>query len=421
MNGPADGVVVAERFRIGRMLGQGGMGTVHEAVDLVLGRPVAIKVLRAGLASDERQLARFEREAHAAARLAHPNVVGVTELIRDDATGLALVMELLSGESLASRLERGPLSEKEAVTVMMQALDGLAAAHAAGMIHRDLKPANLFLVPIAGGILVKVLDFGIVKLAEEGPLPKLTRKGALIGTPTYMSPEQLNCQPVDVRSDVYSMGACLYEALVARPPYVGNHSLELIAAVGAGPPRDVRDIDRDVSLDLAHIVKVAMARDASARYQSAEAMREALRSASLERSTPRTPPQPRPTSRALSGSDTPLGPTESGPPKSRAWGWVALAAFVVTACGLGALLLDASSEIAVPPAPITPPAPAPVVRVPDAGAELPFGIDPPPEPAIPPPRPRHPVRAPGGARPTPEAPPASPGRVGEEVLDPFAH
>lgn len=286
--------VMAGRFRLGRELGRGGMGTVHEALELTLGRPVAIKVLREGIAADEQQVARFEREARAAACLAHPNVVGVTELIRDPVLGLGLVMELLVGESLHARLRRGPLAPAEAKSVFMQALDGLAAAHAAHMVHRDIKPSNVFLVPLASGHLVKLLDFGIVKLAEQGGLPKLTTRGAVLGTPAYMSPEQLACETVDARSDVYSIGACLYEALSGRAPYEAEHTPTLVAAVGAGPPPDLRDIGANVSTDLVHVVRTAMSRDPGGRYQSAAAMRDALRNAELDEppsahSEPRNP------------------------------------------------------------------------------------------------------------------------------------
>jgi hypothetical protein len=440
--------IVAGRFRLGRMLGSGGMGTVHEAVDVAIGRPCALKVLRAGLASDPQQLQRFEREARAAARLSHPNVVGVTELVKDEAMGMALVMELLAGESLATRLERGPLGEPEAVHVFVQALDGLAAAHAAGMVHRDLKPSNLFLVPVAGGPLVKVLDFGIVKLAEEGALPKLTRKGALIGTPTYMSPEQLNCETVDARSDVYSMGACLYEALIARPPYTGAHSLELIAAVGAGPPRDLREIDRDVSPDLAHIARVAMSRDPSGRYRSAEAMREALRGAKvgarpprkLEDRQTRAPEGKRRATSSASGTREALEvPVDRGP-----WRRMIVTSAVLSVVVAVAWWAIGTAEPAAPPAasarhaaPVrAAPDPAPRLLSPPRATPLvpdvPRGIDPPElaptEPAPPEhgrPRRRGSVtprsdedRAePRDDRSTDEAPSRG---VGEVVLDPFA-
>ncbi len=436
--------VVAGRFRIGRALGSGGRGTVYEAVDVPLGRPVALKVLRPRLATDPQQLARFEREARAAARLAHPNVVGVTELVKDPAIGLALVMELLAGESLATRLERGPLSGPEAVNVIMQALDGLAAAHAAGMVHRDLKPSNLFLVPIASGVLVKVLDFGIVKLAEEGALPKLTRKGALIGTPTYMSPEQINCEPVDARSDVYSMGACLYEALIARPPYVGTNSLELIAAVGGGPPPDLRELNREVALDLAHIARVAMSRDPGGRYQSAEAMREALRSADASSAVDAHAS----TSGGARASES-LITTLPSRRSALLLPVAALGILVASLAALGAWQWSRGSSppparasagpspappVAAPPAIAPPPSPAPERLPPalvDGGVAVPTGLDP-PEPAPPPPfpPPRAPPLPPGPRAqppalrpvPRPSAPtrrPRAP-RIGEDVLDPFA-
>jgi len=424
--------LMAGRFRLGRTLGTGGMGTVHEATDTAMDRPVALKLLRRELSHDKHQLQRFEREARAAAKLAHPNIVGVTELVKDDELGLGLVMELLAGQSLASRLEKGPLSEIEAVNVFMQALDGLSAAHAAGMVHRDLKPSNVFLVPIAGGVLVKLLDFGIVKLAEEGASLKLTRKGALIGTPTYMSPEQVACDPVDARSDVYSMGACLYEALSAQPPYDAPHSLALVAAVGAGPPRDLHDIDRDVSPDLVHVVRVAMARDRDARYQTAAAMREALRGAVIQ-SGPR---KPRAATTSIIRNASSLERTQISEtplprlPSSRR-GPVVFAIVTVALIGIALLALVAlgrgsptSTTGALPPATslapsttlaspppttlvlVPPPATTSVIAPPES--LIPRGVEPPPTTTA---RPHPPATT---TRPRPR------GRLGEDVMDPFA-
>ncbi|MFO0684674.1 MAG: serine/threonine-protein kinase [Sandaracinus sp.] len=435
------------RFRIGRELGAGGMGTVHEAIDLAIDRPVALKLLQRGLAADEHQVARFEREARAAAKLSHPNVIGVTELVRDEALGLGLVMELLHGESLASRLTRGALSEADAVAIFMQALDGLAAAHDAGMVHRDLKPSNVFLVPIAHGVLVKLLDFGIVKLAEEGAVPKLTRKGTLIGTPTYMSPEQVACDPVDARSDVYSMGACLYEALTARAPYVAPHTLALIAAVGGGPPVDLHDLDRSLSPDLVHIVRVAMSRDPNGRYQNARAMRAALANAVLGAppSAPTTASRaPTTGERTLAASAAPVStaPATAGEalPTGRRTPVIAffvvlglLAALALTwnamrgvggaggATGVAPSAVPVTTRAPAPP-PTTTPVPAPP---PEPTRTAAVGVDPPPPtPVAPPPTasaaPRpHPIERPHPSTAPPSTGPSRP-RVGEQIMDPFA-
>jgi serine/threonine-protein kinase len=403
------GRLLAGRFRLGRALGEGGMGTVHEAVDVSMDRPVALKLLRKELATDVHQLQRFEREARAAAKLSHPNVVGVTELVRDPALGLALVMERLAGRSLAARLDDGPLSEREAVDVAMQALDGLAAAHAAGMVHRDLKPSNVFLVSIARGVLVKLLDFGIVKLAEEGASPKLTRKGAMIGTPTYMSPEQVACAPVDARSDVYSMGACLYESLVARPPYEGAHSLAIIAAVGAGPPIDLLAIEPRVSPDLVHIVRVAMSRDPNGRYQTASAMREALRSAVIDDGPPRArPPRRAPRAHASIERTVLAAPTTD---RTRPIAAIAIALALVIALGAAAWRSIDATPVPVPPR-IAPPTAIEAPIVPTVSAPpVPHGIEP-PETHAPP--------ATSIARPRPSHPTPHRGRIGDDILDPFA-
>ncbi|MFO0684338.1 MAG: protein kinase [Sandaracinus sp.] len=467
------GTVLAERFRVFRRLGAGGMGAVFEAVDQSMDRPVALKVLHDGAGADPQQLARFEREARAAARLSHPNVVGVSELVRDAAVGPILVMELLPGRSLASRIqEQGPLPESEVVTIGLQALDGLAAAHAAGMVHRDLKPSNVFLVPLASGVLVKVLDFGIVKMLEEGALPKLTQRGMVIGTPMYMSPEQLRCDPVDARSDVYSMGACLYEALAGVSPYAASHTLELIASVGRGPPRDVVERRPGASPDLCEVIRVAMARDPSQRYQSAAAMRAALGSAVLRRpgdakaapfvraqpdeatidARPARAPQQRvdlgvvkgipPTAVHAPPAAPAPRPAPTPPPAlpvtrrpaALAGGVLAMLAVAAIAWWIAHRPAPRALAVMPPSAPVAstaPLAPPPATAIGAPPVEIPRALDPPasgsPRAApLPAHRPRHGTPPPTSARPASappvSAPPATTHRVspiGHELMDPF--
>ncbi len=460
--------VLAGRFRVSRRIGAGGMGAVFEALDVSIERPVALKVLREGASADPQQLARFEREARAAARLSHPNVVGVSELVRDPSVGPILVMELLPGRSLATRIqEEGRLPEIDVVRIGTQALEGLASAHAAGMVHRDLKPSNLFLVPIAGGVLVKVLDFGIVKMLEEGALPKLTQRGMIIGTPAYMSPEQLQCDPVDARSDVYSMGACLYEAVTGVCPYAASHTLELIAHVGRGPPRDVVERRPDVSPDLAEVIRVAMARDRDHRYQSASAMRAALGGVVLRpratapvplvraRPTDVTldarPPRPAPVveapaapvaAPALAASPAPAAsPALAASPAPRAAAKPRRPAMLT---GAALLVVVASvltwwaahrapAPIASPPAralpapPPSAPPPSPSAAAPPAPmGPLPVVVPPPAPPIAPHPARPHPSRPPRAvaatAPPAPVSPPSPsrpPSPIGHELMDPF--
>jgi serine/threonine protein kinase len=210
-------IVLGGRYRLERTLGSGGMGVVHEARDLTLDRPVAVKLLRMRLVGGA-MVERLAREARAAAQLGHPNVVAVSDLGHDPVHGTFVVMELLRGSSLAELLEaQGTLAVSRALDLVLQILDGLAVAHAQGMVHRDIKPENVFVVPLASGAeLAKLLDFGIVKLADDVDSPKLTNPGARMGTPAYMAPEQLRLGDVDARADVFAVGAILASSL-ARP------------------------------------------------------------------------------------------------------------------------------------------------------------------------------------------------------------
>ncbi|MFI5298360.1 MAG: serine/threonine-protein kinase, partial [Polyangiales bacterium] len=220
------GALLGGRYRVGRLLGAGGMGAVYEAMQEDLGRRVAIKVLLPEViasSDDAEALRRFAREARAAAALHHPNIVAVTDFSPGDATAPAfLVMELLQGRSVARAImDEGRLGPERVVTIAIQILAALETAHAAGLVHRDIKPDNVFLVPVtgaAGGELVKVLDFGIAKLARGGGATSsgLTATGAVLGTPAYMSPEQARGRDVDARSDLYAVGALMYHALSGR-------------------------------------------------------------------------------------------------------------------------------------------------------------------------------------------------------------
>ena len=264
--------LIGGRYRLLRPIGSGGMSDVYEATDEHIARRVAVKVARGGVDIDRIVFARLEREARAAASLGHPNVVGVLDLGIDATNGAYLVMELLAGESLLARLRRkGALSSAEAIDVTLQVLDGLAVAHAAGMTHRDVKPANIFLVPLASGAhLVKVLDFGIVKLREELAGPKLTHRGTAIGTPAYMPPEQLRMEGVDARADVYAVGVTLYEMLTGALPTSDTLPFGRPMIL---PPLHASAIGNE---GLAKMLSQAMSSDPSRRYPHAGAMRDAL-------------------------------------------------------------------------------------------------------------------------------------------------
>ncbi len=216
---PLVGTVVDGRYRVDRVIGEGGMGTVYEARHTSLGRPFALKALKKVLAQDGELSARFIQEARAAASVAHPSVVQITDFGVLSEGQPYFVMEMLEGESLSSLIAKGgPLPAGQAVRILRQVVEALAAAHAAGVVHRDLKPDNVHVGSAAGSgsEVVKVLDFGLAKVAGAS---KLTRAGMVFGTPHYMSPEQASGDPVDHRSDVYSLGIVMYEMFTGRVPF----------------------------------------------------------------------------------------------------------------------------------------------------------------------------------------------------------
>jgi serine/threonine protein kinase len=214
-------------YRIDRRIGEGGMGTVYEATNTVIQKKVALKILQtAGAGAVER----FLREARAACQIGHPNIVDVVSFGRMSDGRAYIVMELLVGENLEQRLSRGPLPLGEALDVLEPICRALQAAHEKGIVHRDLKPANVFLAQSAGTTRLKLLDFGVAKLADRGDeRVEQTREGAIIGTPRYMSPEQARGSTVDARADVYSLGVMAFEMFTGEPPFSTGAAMEIIA------------------------------------------------------------------------------------------------------------------------------------------------------------------------------------------------
>ncbi len=261
------------RYRIVRLLGEGGMGRVYEAEDEVLGRHLALKRLKSTSESSRR---RFSREARAAARLSHPNVCPIYE-VGEDSEGLFLAMELLAGEPLSRRLERGPLDPDEAVALGSGILAALSALHAAGIIHRDLKPSNVFLTPHGA----RLVDFGLAReLPGRAALPAesdptLTHPDMLVGSPRYMAPEQILGGELDGRADIFATGAILYEALSGRPAFAGAKLVEILSATLHDQPPPLET----PLTALEAVVRRALAKDPAERFPSADAMAEALRDA----------------------------------------------------------------------------------------------------------------------------------------------
>ncbi len=273
------GQTLGGRYRLGARLGQGGMGTVYEATQEDLGRRVAVKVLDERLAEDHAQIERFRREALAAAALGHPNIVAVTDFGWDPPEPPFLVMEYLTGQSLARLLEvEGSLPPERVAFILAQVLSALAAAHAEGMVHRDVKPDNVFLVsgaPVPD--FVKVLDFGIAKLgAQSAAGARLTSTGAMLGTPAYMAPEQARGADVDARADIYAVGATLYQALSGRLPFEEPSLQAMLFAIVEKTPPSLAEVRPDLPPELVAVVDRAMAKDRAGRYSSAEEMRAAL-------------------------------------------------------------------------------------------------------------------------------------------------
>jgi eukaryotic-like serine/threonine-protein kinase len=259
-------------------IGAGGMGEVYRARDTRLGRDVAVKILPTHLSQNPEVRERFERESRAISSLNHPHICTLYDVGREGDADY-FVMELLDGESLGARLERGPLKLDEALKVGAQIADGLAAAHKQGIIHRDLKPGNVVLTK-AGA---KVLDFGVAKLREEQVVEMATRTtpltsaGAMVGTVQYMSPEQLEGKPVDHRADLFAFGALLYEMLTGLRAFAGQSQASVIAAILTSDPRPVSELVATTPPAIDRVVKSCLARDPDDRWQSASDLARELK------------------------------------------------------------------------------------------------------------------------------------------------
>ncbi len=275
------GQVIDGKYRIGRLLGTGGMGAVFEGENLRIRRKVAIKMLHVAAATQADVVKRFEREAQAAALVGSDHICEVLDLgVLADGTRY-MVMEYLDGETLTGRIKKnGRLTPAQSIPLMLQVLEALGAAHAAGIIHRDLKPDNLFILPQKNGArdFIKILDFGVSKFSQTGGEEmNVTRAGAVVGTPYYMSPEQARgTSAVDGRTDIYAMGVLLYQATTGQVPYQAETFNELLFKIvlEVAPPPQIYVPDLDANF--ASIIQQAMAREPAQRFQSCAEFRDAL-------------------------------------------------------------------------------------------------------------------------------------------------
>jgi len=275
------GHTLDQRYKIKRLIGEGGMGRVYEAEHSQLGKRLAVKVLHPLYSTEEEVVERFRREARAASSIGHPNIVNVTDSGTTPDGRAYFVMELLDGMELADVItQEGPLDYERAVDISMQVCEALGAAHQVGIIHRDLKPENVFLTTVGGRTdVVKILDFGIAKSArlERVRGGQLTEPGLAVGTPEYMAPEQAAGKPPDPRFDIYAVGGILYAVLTGRPPHRGANVLEILTRKATRNPTPPRSYRPDIPVELERAIVSALARNPERRPQTMEEFEYELR------------------------------------------------------------------------------------------------------------------------------------------------
>lgn len=292
MNSPRDhrkqlyerlvGQTIAGRFEITRLMGFGGMGAVYEAIQNNMNRRIALKFIPS---HNPVTAARFEREALTVSQLRHPNTVTVFDYGQTDDGFLFLTMELLNGHTLSDLIKQGPIEPTRAVHIATQICRSLSEAHRHGIVHRDIKPDNIFLIELDGDKdFVKVLDFGIAKVISGEDDVQLTGDGRIIGTPRYMSPEQILSSAIDPRSDIYSLGCIIFEMLCGAPPFQQSTTTALMISHTQDPPPAFAERLNENSLDriplgLEHVVRRALAKNADERPQTTDQLREELEQA----------------------------------------------------------------------------------------------------------------------------------------------
>jgi serine/threonine protein kinase len=344
-------------YRVLRLLGKGGMGFVFHAEDATLRRPVALKVMKPDMEGQARGCERFLREARAMASIKHDSLVTVFQ-VGHERNVVYLAMELLDGDSLEDWIEKSRRPKLSTVVrIAREIAEGLAAIHSAGLVHRDLKPANLWMEPNGR---VKILDFGLARFVNDND--GLTQSGAILGTPSFMSPEQARGRPVDFRSDLFSLGCVLYNLCTGKSPFHSNNVTAALTALAVDTPTPLRERNAAIPEELSELVEQLLVKDPSRRPASAAEIAERL--LQIERRLVDRPRKRDAASKAdvaearkssaeatavIGGGDAPSGnnreavwtpPIESGPPraveKSRSWGGIVVALALAVAAGSAA-------------------------------------------------------------------------------------
>ncbi|HEY1587199.1 MAG TPA: protein kinase, partial [Polyangia bacterium] len=301
------GQILADRYRVVRLIGEGGMGQVYEAQHVNINKRFALKLLRPEIVSNGEAVARFRQEAWSASSIGHENIIEIEDFATLPSGAVYLAMEFLDGQALADRMRQEPaLTFGEALDIMLQVSSGLAAAHDKGIVHRDMKPENIFLAQKYGRPLVKILDFGIAKVSGAEGNRSLTRTGTIFGTPHYMSPEQALGKTLDHRADVYSVGVIMYELFTGKVPFEAESFMGILTkhiTTQPMPPRQLAP-ERQIPVEIEAVILRALAKEAEDRHQSMAEL-----SAELATIASELAPEvlmPRPSSQAVAQIGKPL-------------------------------------------------------------------------------------------------------------------